>query len=67
MRRVNSYHCLAVSATDLASGLVAEWRDEEDHVESFRHENRLVKAIMWHPERETSFAQDDLDWMRDWL
>jgi len=67
IRRVNSYHQLAVGATDLASGLLAEWRDAKGYIESFRHESRLVKAIMWHPEREASFVQDDLDWIKEWL
>lgn len=66
-REVNSYHNLAVGSTDLATGLVAEWRDGENHIESFRHESHLVKAIMWHPERENSFVKQDLDWMREWL
>lgn len=58
-RTVNSYHRLA--ADRIPSGLLVLAQSEDGVVEAVRHESLPIMAIMWHPERETLFVNEDLD------
>jgi N5-(cytidine 5'-diphosphoramidyl)-L-glutamine hydrolase len=55
---VNSYHRFAAreSRTPLAVWAVAA----DGVVKAIRHTRRPITGIMWHPERNTPFAADDL-------
>lgn len=55
---VNSYHRLGVSRSDLGAGLTPTAFDGNDFIEGFRHREKKLAAIMWHPEREHAPAGD---------
>jgi N5-(cytidine 5'-diphosphoramidyl)-L-glutamine hydrolase len=57
-REVNSYHCFAAreSRTPLEVWAVAD----DGVVKAIRHTARPTTGIMWHPERSTPFAANDI-------
>jgi len=55
---VNSYHNFG--ATEVLPPLIS-WAIADDGViEAVRHRDRPILGMMWHPERRTPFAADDL-------
>ncbi len=60
---VNSYHDLAARAVDNRD-LEVLARAEDGAVEAIRHRELPQLGIMWHPERESPFAADDIQLFR---
>lgn len=57
-RYVNSYHSWGI--TSVADPLYAlEWA-EDGVIEAISHRQKQIMGIMWHPERETPFAKEDI-------
>lgn len=57
-KSVNSYHNWGVNT--IADPLYAlEWA-EDGIMEAICHRERNIMGIMWHPERETPFAKEDI-------
>jgi len=55
---VNSFHDLALA--DCPPDFVVIARSEDGSIEAIRHTSLLWEGWMWHPEREETFAADDL-------
>ena len=64
---VNSYHNWAIKLPELASCLTPLALDEQDNIECFIHKEKAVAGIMWHPEREVPFKQQDIDLIKKFL
>ncbi len=58
-RNVNSYHNLVLS--DCPDNFTVLARSADGEVEAIRHRVLPWEGWMWHPERELTFASDDLD------
>ena len=58
-RTVNSYHNLGVDTVPSCLEVAARARD--GNPEAVRHASLPVFAVMWHPERESGFAKEDID------
>ena len=61
---VNSYHDWGIPAEGLAGDLTPLCYSEDGLVEAFVASDMLVSAIMWHPERESSFNELDIQLFR---
>lgn len=59
IKEVNSYHNQACKDLNLKSGLVCEAVSEDGVIEMVSHKDFPIKAVMWHPERETPFRLED--------
>ena len=59
-KSVNSFHSWGIRHSDLGSDLIPIANDEQGNIEAFVHKNRPISGIMWHPEREIPFKQDDI-------
>jgi N5-(cytidine 5'-diphosphoramidyl)-L-glutamine hydrolase len=55
---VNSFHNLALS--DCPPDFVVIARSEDGSIEAIRHTSLLWEGWMWHPEREETFASQDI-------
>jgi N5-(cytidine 5'-diphosphoramidyl)-L-glutamine hydrolase len=64
-RMVNSYHSMAAAALPPALDIWA--LTDDGGIEAVRHKQEPISAIMWHPEREESFAEDDVRFVRDFF
>ena len=64
---VSSFHHWGIKQDSLAKDLIAIAHDQHHQVEGFIHQSLKVSGIMWHPERETSFTQKDIQLMRTFL
>lgn len=64
-RTVNSFHNMAVKGG--ASALIPEAWTEDGVIEAIRVEGRKIYGTMWHPEREKTFAQEDIGFIRHWF
>lgn len=62
--QVNSYHNYGIAPHQLAENLVALARDSDHYIEAFKHIRKPIMAIMWHPEREEKFSQDDINLLK---
>ncbi|MDX2222365.1 MAG: gamma-glutamyl-gamma-aminobutyrate hydrolase family protein [Rhodospirillaceae bacterium] len=60
---VNSYHDWAVDR--LPPGCLPRAVAEDGSVEGFQHDRENLTGLMWHPEREPSYAESDLAVIRD--
>lgn len=60
-RIVNSFHNFAVAADNGVFKAVA-W-SEDGVIEAMNHVNKQIYAVMWHPERERPFLEEDIDFM----
>lgn len=61
-REVNSYHNQA--AIEIPDPLEELARTEDGVIEAVRHNQLPILAIMWHPEREKSFDERDMEQVR---
>ena len=59
-KKVNSYHKWAIHLSDLAEDLIPLAEAPDGSIESFRHKTLPWLAIMWHPERNQPFAEEDM-------
>lgn len=55
---VNSYHTFAIG--ECPEDFIVTSRSDDGVIESFRHRQLLWEGWMWHPEREPTFSQRDL-------
>lgn len=58
---VNSFHSWGLTENDLAPNLQPLAKDFDDNIEAFINNNETVLGIMWHPERESIFNQQDIN------
>ena len=61
---VNSYHELGAHDADVPLRVVA--RAFDGSIEAVEHVDRPIRAIMWHPERESTTNEADLS-LLDWI
>lgn len=61
-REVNSYHSFGALAVKC---LTVDLRAADQSVEAVTHPQERIKGIMWHPERETVFSEQDVTLVRD--
>ena len=64
MRRVNSYHTLSAKTEDISFPLRVVGNSMEKVAEAIEREGAPLKGIMWHPEREEPFCQEDIEMVR---
>ena len=65
---VNSYHDNCARHVDEYTGpLIPFAVDDEDRVEGFRHVERKLMAVMWHPERESPLFDFDVNLVQDFF
>ncbi len=62
---VNSYHQFSLSNTNKSINITAKTND--GNIEAFEHKTLKIAAIMWHPERNQLFDQEDLILIRNFL
>jgi gamma-glutamyl-gamma-aminobutyrate hydrolase PuuD len=63
----NSYHDWSIAPGDLATGLIPLAFDADGNIEAFRHSEKSVLGIMWHPEREQPFCELDLQLIKSYI
>lgn len=61
---VNSYHNQGCKELKKECGLVIDARSEDGVIEKIHHEFLPIMATMWHPERESTFTEKDMDIVR---
>ena len=59
---VNSYHTMA--GREAVSHIVVLGKAPDGFIEAIRHDNLPIMAIMWHPERENPFDENDVELVR---
>lgn len=64
-REVNSYHDWRLAGC--GPGWEALARTDDGSIEFARHMERAQSGVMWHPERETPFVEDDVVLFRQLL
>lgn len=60
-RSVNSYHNFGISEKGLATDLLCLASDNDGMVEAFKHRTENIFGIMWHPERNDPFDEEDVN------
>lgn len=58
-RMVNSYHAFGSETAPQSYDVCA--RSEDNILEAIKHKSLPFYGIMWHPEREEKFVQEDID------
>ena len=58
-KSVNSYHNFTIKDCPNGYHILARCI-EDDAIEAIRHDTLPILALMWHPEREASFAPEDM-------
>lgn len=65
-RKVNSYHTMSIRENMLGDELCSLGVCTNDKtVELFGHRKKIIFGMMWHPERENSFYEGDIMFLRD--
>ena len=64
-KEVNSFHDLGVFEEGLAPGLQVLAKGPNDSVEAVKHVSLPLWGVMWHPERELPFVDEDLNLFRN--
>ncbi len=59
VREVNSYHNLAAKIIPENFEVLA--KTDDNVVEAIKCKDHKIMAVMWHPERETPYKQEDID------
>lgn len=62
---VNSYHNQACKKLKEGCGLVVAAKTSDGVIESVRHESLPIVGTMWHPERETSYTNKDVNMVKE--
>ncbi|WP_274519686.1 gamma-glutamyl-gamma-aminobutyrate hydrolase family protein [Legionella spiritensis] len=62
-RNVNSYH--EYGARDSSESLTIDARAEDGVIEAVSHVSLPIRGIMWHPEREHIFSEEDIRLFKD--
>ena len=58
-RNVNSFHNFAAVSLE-SDDLVAEYHSDDGVIEMVRHAIHPMVGVMWHPEREKDFSEQDI-------
>lgn len=58
-RLVNSFHNYAVKTPH--NDLIVDFVSADGVIEAFHHKDKNISAIMWHPEREKTFKNEDIE------
>ena len=58
--KVNSFHNWGIKKTDLSKQLIPIAMDENENVEAFTNKENNIFGVMWHPEREFPFNENDI-------
>lgn len=66
-REVNSYHEFGILEKNLGQGIKALALASDGTVEALQHQVDRVTGMMWHPEREAMFSDEDKYFMLDAL
>ena len=66
-REVNSYHNYGITADTLGKDLTVMAETSDGSVEALKHSDLPWLAVMWHPERENPFDEDDLKIIKEHL
>ncbi len=60
-KEINSYHGHSISVTSLAPALTPlAFADNNVYVEAYKHKDKDIYGIMWHPEREENVRPSDI-------
>lgn len=62
---VNSYHNQGVKNVELP--LIALAQTNDGIIEAIRHQSKRIMGVMWHPEREKPFNEDDIMLMKNFF
>lgn len=65
-RNVNSYHNWGIPKINQQEFYVFAY-SEEGHVEGIRHKKYKIMGMMWHPERNNPFEQEDIHLIQKFL
>lgn len=66
-REVNSFHNWTIAPDQLAEALEPIAHDQENNIEAFVHKEHAMAGIMWHPERESPFNDQDMKLLKRFL
>ena len=58
--KVNSYHNFVIPLDKIGVGLIPTYLSSDNNVESFIHESLPWAGIMWHPERNLEFGNNNM-------
>lgn len=64
-RTVNSFHSLGTDETD--GELRIRFRSSDGVVESIEHNHEKILGVMWHPERNCPFHEEDIAMIRSFF
>lgn len=64
---VNSYHGQALSVEDRPQQLTVLATTQDQQIEAVRHQQAAIFGLMWHPERESLYAEHDRRLLRSVL
>jgi len=64
---VNSYHNWCIPPAGLANGLEPIAFDAAGNIEAFKHVEKSLLGLMWHPEREVLFESLDIELIKSTL
>ncbi len=62
---VNSYHDYSITALGGPLSIIANSNDGS--IEAFKHNNKRILGIMWHPDRYNKIKKFDLDFIKKFL
>jgi putative glutamine amidotransferase len=62
---VNSYHDYSITALGEPLSIIANSNDGS--IEAFKHVNKRILGIMWHPDRYNKIKKFDLDFIKKFL
>ena len=62
---VNSYHDYSITTLGAPLSIIANSNDGS--IEAFRHVDKRILGIMWHPERYNKIKKFDLDFIKKYL
>ena len=63
--KVNSYHDYAILKLGKDLNMIAYTKDGS--IEAFKHKNKKILGIMWHPERYKKIKKFDLKFIKKYL
>lgn len=62
---MNSYHDYSI--TKLGNSLNTLAKSDDGSIEAFKHINKRILGIMWHPERYKKIKKFDLEFIKKFL
>lgn len=64
-KSVNSYHNYAIQ--NLSKELILSASTEDECIEAFEHTDHKIAGIMWHPERNNVFDNEELKFLKSFF